>query len=201
MLPCAHRSLPACLPPCLSSPPAPPQEHLFEQLEQLLSRALEEPEGREQLATVRLLGCKVEEIHTTLRKHLRKEEEQLLPLLLAHFSAGEQAELVAQFLCSIPLSTVEVRLHVCMRVRVRAPCARVPAHACLAFLIPLSLALSYCPAAESLWSLAYTLHCLPACICPASPAAAAAASAGLAEASGAPAGAGGASGAAAHRGC
>lgn len=50
----------------------------------------------------------MEEIHTTLRKHLRKEEEQLLPLLLAHFSHGEQAELVAQFLCSIPLSTVEV---------------------------------------------------------------------------------------------
>jgi hypothetical protein len=50
----------------------------------------------------------VEEIHTTLRKHLRKEEEQLLPLLLAHFTPGEQAQLVAQFLCSIPLSTVEV---------------------------------------------------------------------------------------------
>lgn len=83
------------------------EEHLFEQLFQLLSRALGEPEGREQLATVRLLACKVEEIHTTLRKHLRKEEEQLLPLLLAHFSHGEQAELVAQFLCSIPLSTVE----------------------------------------------------------------------------------------------
>lgn len=52
----------------------------------------------------------MEEISTTLRKHLRKEEEQLLPLLLAHFTTGEQAELVAQFLCSIPLSTVEVRL-------------------------------------------------------------------------------------------
>ena len=53
-------------------------------------------------------GPQVEEIHTTLRKHLRKEEEQLLPLLVAHFSTAEQAELVAQFLCSIPLSTVEV---------------------------------------------------------------------------------------------
>ncbi len=124
------------------------QEHLFEQLFQLLSRALAAPEGREQLASLRLLACKVrrsvglrllplsstcecvgqpapagisvlrhlnrsmglqvEEITTTLRKHLRKEEEQLLPLLLAHFSTAEQAELVAQFLCSIPLSTVEV---------------------------------------------------------------------------------------------
>lgn len=53
-------------------------------------------------------GPQVEEIHTTLRKHLRKEEEQLLPLLVAHFSTAEQAELVAQFLCSLPLSTVEV---------------------------------------------------------------------------------------------
>jgi zinc finger-like protein len=49
----------------------------------------------------------VEEIHTTLRKHLAKEEAQLLPLLLKHFSCAEQAELVAQFLYCIPLATVE----------------------------------------------------------------------------------------------
>lgn len=55
----------------------------------------------------RTLICKVEEVHTTLRKHLAKEEEQLLPLLLQHFSYGEQAELVAQFLYTIPLETVE----------------------------------------------------------------------------------------------
>ena len=34
----------------------------------------------------RTLICKVEEIHTTLRKHLAKEEEQLLPLLVQHFT-------------------------------------------------------------------------------------------------------------------
>jgi zinc finger-like protein len=51
--------------------------------------------------------CKVEAIHTTLRKHLAKEEAQLLPLLLHHFSYPEQAELVAQFLYCIPLDTVE----------------------------------------------------------------------------------------------
>ena len=28
----------------------------------------------------------MEEIHTTLRKHLAKEEEQLLPLLVQHFT-------------------------------------------------------------------------------------------------------------------
>lgn len=54
-----------------------------------------------------MLVCKVEEIHTTLRKHLAKEEEQLLPLLVANFTHQEQAELIAQFLYSIPLATVE----------------------------------------------------------------------------------------------
>lgn len=107
------------------------QEILFEQLSQLLTTALEETESKRKgtirydtgLTDVgrlageclpyfasqlhRALICKVEEIHTTLRKHLAKEEEQLLPLLLQHFSFAEQAELVAQFLYSIPLETVE----------------------------------------------------------------------------------------------
>lgn len=55
----------------------------------------------------RQLICKIEEINITLRKHLAKEEAQLLPLLLQHFSHAEQAELVAQFLYCIPLDTVE----------------------------------------------------------------------------------------------
>jgi len=55
---------------------------------------------------LRSLTCKVEEVHTTLRKHLSKEEQQLLPLLLQHFSHAEQAELVAQFLYCIPLAMV-----------------------------------------------------------------------------------------------
>ncbi|GIL78726.1 hypothetical protein Vretimale_373 [Volvox reticuliferus] len=82
------------------------EEVLFEQLSQLLATALEESESKRK-GTIRALICKVEEIHTTLRKHLAKEEEQLLPLLLQHFSFAEQAELVAQFLYSIPLETVE----------------------------------------------------------------------------------------------
>lgn len=57
-------------------------------------------------AILRELARKVEEVHTTLRKHLAKEEHQLLPLLLQHFAFIEQAELVAQFLCSIPLAAV-----------------------------------------------------------------------------------------------
>lgn len=46
-------------------------------------------------------------MHITLRKHLAKEETQLLPLLLQHFSFNEQAELVAQFICSIPLQSLD----------------------------------------------------------------------------------------------
>ncbi|KIY98471.1 hypothetical protein MNEG_9490 [Monoraphidium neglectum] len=82
------------------------EEYLFEQLGQLLGGAVAQS-GAARAATVRQLVCKVEAIHTTLRKHLAKEEAQLLPLLLAHFSHPEQAELVAQFLYCIPLDTVE----------------------------------------------------------------------------------------------
>ncbi|KAK9866277.1 hypothetical protein WJX84_001775 [Apatococcus fuscideae] len=82
---------------------------LFEELTQLLSVALKQ-EGKQRAATIRQLDCKVEEIHTTLRKHLAKEEGQLLPLLLEHFTHAEQAELVAQFLCCIPLAAVDAFL-------------------------------------------------------------------------------------------
>ncbi|DBB01633.1 hypothetical protein WJX77_010630 [Trebouxia sp. C0004] len=85
------------------------EERLFEQLSALLSIAVRQ-DGRQRAATLRQLECKIEEVHTTLRKHLAKEEEQLFPLLLKHFTFAEQAELVAQFLCCIPLATVEVVL-------------------------------------------------------------------------------------------
>ena len=67
------------------------QERLFEQLSQLLNAALGQA-GPARSATVQQLVCKVEEIHTTLRKHLAKEEEQLFPLLLCHFSHAEQVQ-------------------------------------------------------------------------------------------------------------
>ena len=76
---CARRG---CCPPL--------QERLFEQLTLLLSAASEET-GKQRAALVRRLVCKVEEIHKTLLKHLAKEEQQLLPLLLQHFSVAEQA--------------------------------------------------------------------------------------------------------------
>jgi len=82
------------------------EEHLFEQLTQLLAAALAQGES-DRAATIRHLLEKVEQIHTTVRKHLAKEEEQLFPLLLANFSHMEQAQLVAEFLCTIPLAAVE----------------------------------------------------------------------------------------------
>ena len=61
-------------------------------------------------AAVRLLARKAAEVEATLGKHLAKEEAQLLPLVLAAFDAREQARLVAQFLCSIPLAAVRETL-------------------------------------------------------------------------------------------
>jgi zinc finger-like protein len=66
---------------------------LFDQLAQLLTEALAQ-QGAQQAATVQAFSCKVEEIHTTLRKHLAKEEEQLLPLLLCHFTHAQQVSLL-----------------------------------------------------------------------------------------------------------
>lgn len=67
------------------------EERLFEQLSALLSIAVRQ-DGRQRAATLRQLECKIEEVHTTLRKHLAKEEEQLFPLLLKHFTFAEQVD-------------------------------------------------------------------------------------------------------------
>lgn len=85
------------------------EERLFEQLVTLIATALA-ASGAPRSEAVRELVCKVEEVHTMLRKHLCKEEEQLLPLLLHHFTVDEQAQLIAQSLCCIPLATVGVVL-------------------------------------------------------------------------------------------
>ena len=71
------------------------QERLFEELIPLISAAAGE-QGADAGDALRALECKVEQIHTTLRKHLSKEEDQLLPLLLANFSTAEQV-------CPMPL--------------------------------------------------------------------------------------------------
>ncbi|OEL20429.1 RING finger and CHY zinc finger domain-containing protein 1 [Dichanthelium oligosanthes] len=43
-------------------------------------------------------------IQTSLTQHMSKEEEQVFPLLIKKFSHEEQANLVWQFLCSIPVN-------------------------------------------------------------------------------------------------
>ncbi len=65
------------------------QERLFEELIPLISVAADK-QGADAGDALRALECKVEQIHTTLRKHLSKEEDQLLPLLLANFNTAEQ---------------------------------------------------------------------------------------------------------------
>ncbi|KAG2667458.1 hypothetical protein I3843_15G111800 [Carya illinoinensis] len=43
-------------------------------------------------------------LHTSVSQHMAKEEEQVFPLLIEKFSLEEQASLVWQFLCSIPVN-------------------------------------------------------------------------------------------------
>jgi zinc finger protein-like protein len=84
------------------------EEYLLEELSSILSREdLKNTLDRENAHKV---ARKVEEVHTTLKKHLEKEEEQLLPLLRKHFSIKEQAGLVVQFFCCIPYSAIKPML-------------------------------------------------------------------------------------------
>ncbi|KAJ1437911.1 Zinc finger, RING-type [Sesbania bispinosa] len=45
-------------------------------------------------------------LRTSISQHMEKEEEQVFPLLIEKFSLEEQACLVWQFLCSIPVNTM-----------------------------------------------------------------------------------------------
>ena len=81
-------------------------EHEDEDLRLLMLLGLVEEQifrGRPQIS---ILLDKAAEVHTLMMTHLAKEESHLYPLLLKHFSRQEQAELVAQFFCSIPLVQV-----------------------------------------------------------------------------------------------
>lgn len=69
------------------------QDLLLDNLQHLLDAAIS-ADAPEKKAVVHELVCKVEEVHVTLQKHLRKEEEQLFPLVLKHFTFEEQADLV-----------------------------------------------------------------------------------------------------------
>jgi zinc finger-like protein len=89
------------------------EEYLLEGLSVLLAQScesLKDIEGNGDLHEERTgpivhgLARKVEEVNTTLRKHLEKEEEQLMPMLRDQFTIPEQSDLVMQFLCCVPIS-------------------------------------------------------------------------------------------------
>jgi zinc finger protein-like protein len=77
------------------------QDFLFDSLQSLLAAAIS-ADGAARANIIHELVCKVDEVHVTLQKHLRKEEEQLFPLVLSNFSFQEQAELVV---CRFPCYT------------------------------------------------------------------------------------------------
>ncbi|KAF3646143.1 putative chaperone protein dnaJ 15-like [Capsicum annuum] len=72
---------------------------LFDQLFALLDSDMQSEESyRRELASC--TGA----LQTSISQHMSKEEEQVLPLLMEKFSFEEQASLVWQFLCSIPVN-------------------------------------------------------------------------------------------------
>jgi zinc finger-like protein len=71
------------------------QDFLLDSLQDLLAAVIR-ANSSDKVHLMREVVCKVDEVSVTLQKHLRKEEEQLFPLLLTHFSFDEQAELVVR---------------------------------------------------------------------------------------------------------
>ncbi|KAF6165660.1 hypothetical protein GIB67_012557 [Kingdonia uniflora] len=75
------------------------ESDLFDQLFDLLNSNLKNDESfRRELASC--TGA----LQTSVSQHMFKEEEQVFPLLIDKFSFEEQASLVWQFLCSIPVN-------------------------------------------------------------------------------------------------
>ncbi|KAG2709385.1 hypothetical protein I3760_05G235900 [Carya illinoinensis] len=72
---------------------------LFDQLFELLMSNLQNEENYR-----RELACCTGALQTSISQHMSKEEEQVFPLLIEKFSFEEQATLVWQFLCSIPVN-------------------------------------------------------------------------------------------------
>ncbi|CAL5350178.1 unnamed protein product [Camellia sinensis] len=72
---------------------------LFDQLFALLNSNMQNEESYR-----RELACCTGALQTSISQHMSKEEEQVFPLLIEKFSFEEQASLVWQFLCSIPVS-------------------------------------------------------------------------------------------------
>ncbi|XP_020588456.1 zinc finger protein BRUTUS-like isoform X2 [Phalaenopsis equestris] len=75
------------------------ENDLFSQLFDLLSSNMQ---GDDRF--LRELASRTGAIKTSLNQHMSKEEQQVFPLLIEKFSYEEQADLVWQFLCSIPVN-------------------------------------------------------------------------------------------------
>lgn len=72
---------------------------LFDQLFDLLNSNMQNEESYR-----RELASRTGALQTSISQHMSKEEEQVFPLLIEKFSFEEQASLVWQFLCSIPVN-------------------------------------------------------------------------------------------------
>ncbi|TQE08096.1 hypothetical protein C1H46_006370 [Malus baccata] len=75
------------------------ETNLFDHLFELLSSNAKNDEN-----FPRELASRTNAIQTSVSQHLAKEEEQVLPLLIEKVLVEEQATLVWQFLCSIPVT-------------------------------------------------------------------------------------------------
>ncbi|RYR57278.1 hypothetical protein Ahy_A05g023000 isoform B [Arachis hypogaea] len=75
------------------------ESNLFDHLFELLNSSTHNDES-----FPRELASCTGALHTSVSQHLAKEEEQVFPLLIEKFSLEEQASLVWQFLCSIPVN-------------------------------------------------------------------------------------------------
>ncbi|XP_038724888.1 zinc finger protein BRUTUS-like isoform X1 [Tripterygium wilfordii] len=75
------------------------ESSLFDHLFELLNAYVQDDEN-----FPRELASCTGALQTTINQHMAKEEEQVFPLLIKKFSPEEQASLIWQFLCSIPVN-------------------------------------------------------------------------------------------------
>ncbi|XP_021292087.1 zinc finger protein BRUTUS isoform X1 [Herrania umbratica] len=75
------------------------ESNLFDHLFELLNSYMQDDES-----FPRELASCTGALQTSISQHMAKEEEQVFPLLIEKFSLEEQASLVWQFLCSIPVN-------------------------------------------------------------------------------------------------
>ncbi|GAV75718.1 Hemerythrin domain-containing protein/zf-CHY domain-containing protein/zf-RING_2 domain-containing protein [Cephalotus follicularis] len=75
------------------------ESNLFDRLFELLNSCMKNDDS-----FPRELASCTGTLQTSITQHLAKEEEQVFPLLIEKFSLEEQAYLVWQFLCSIPVN-------------------------------------------------------------------------------------------------